>query len=54
MDKLTEARLQLIKKEEDQMEELHKVRMEEACYKREAARLQMLYEEMKLKKIQSD
>lgn len=53
MDKLTEARLQLIKKE-DQMEELHKVRMDEACYKREAARLQMLYEEMKLKKIQSD
>lgn len=35
------------------MEELHKVRMEEANYKKEAARLVMLQEQAKLKQIQN-
>ncbi|XP_030758994.1 uncharacterized protein LOC115884528 [Sitophilus oryzae] len=51
---LTEARLALIKKEEQQMDELHKIRLEEAIYRKEAARLQMLQEELKLKQLQNE
>lgn len=51
---LTEARQELIKKEAQQMDELHKIRLEEGIYKKDAAKLQMLHEEVKLQKLQNE
>lgn len=36
------------------MDELHKIQLEEAIYRKEAARLQMLQEELKLQKLQNE
>ncbi|KAH1024097.1 uncharacterized protein LOC109545720 [Dendroctonus ponderosae] len=51
---LAEARLLLIEKEEQQMSELHQIRMEEAHFRKEAARFQMLQEELKFNKLQQN
>ncbi|KAK4880522.1 hypothetical protein RN001_008668 [Aquatica leii] len=47
LNELKKARLQLIKREEAQMEELHMIRMKEAQYRREAAKFLMMQEEKK-------
>ncbi|VEN47078.1 unnamed protein product [Callosobruchus maculatus] len=45
------ARLRLIQQETRHLEELHKIKLEEAHYQREAARLARLRQELKLKKL---
>ncbi|KAK4884203.1 hypothetical protein RN001_000474 [Aquatica leii] len=51
LNELKKARLQLIKKEETQMEELHMIRIEEAQYRREAAKFLMMQEEKKFNEM---
>ncbi|KAK4887430.1 hypothetical protein RN001_003701 [Aquatica leii] len=51
LNELKKARLQLIKKEETRMEELHMIRIEEAQYRREAAKFLMMQEEKKFNEM---
>nr|CAI5854123.1 unnamed protein product [Callosobruchus analis] len=51
LEQLTAARLLLIEQERRHENELHELRMEEAFYRKEAARLAMLQEEKKLEQL---
>ncbi|CAG9859506.1 unnamed protein product [Phyllotreta striolata] len=53
LEAITKARLELIEREKEQIVELHSLRMEEAQYRRDAAKLLLQQEQEKLRKLRN-